>query len=59
MSNVSEVTGGREAVSVSTAQLQDGSLLFLLGVAPAEEARAYFDTFGRVRQSVQLAAAER
>ena len=54
LSNVSEVTGEREAVNVSTVQLSDGSVLFLLGVAPADEAQTYFNTFGRVRQSVQL-----
>ncbi len=48
------MTGEREAVNVSTVQLSDGSLLFLLGVAPADEAQTYFNTFGRVRQSVQL-----
>ena len=46
--------GGREAVNVSTVQLRDGSVLFLIGVAPSDEARTYFDTFARVRQSVQL-----
>ena len=55
LSNVSEVTGAPEAVNVSTTQLSDGSLLFLLGVAPSDEAQTYFNTFGRVRQSVQLA----
>ena len=54
LSNVSELTGEREAVNVSTVQLSDGSVLFLLGVAPADEAQTYFNTFGRVRQSVQL-----
>ena len=55
LSNVSEVTGEREAISLSTVQLSDGSVLFLLGVAPSGEAQTYFNTFGRVRQSVQLA----
>ena len=54
LSNVSELTGEREAINVSTVQLSDGSLLFLLGVTPADEAQTYFNTFGRVRQSVQL-----
>ena len=54
LSNVSEVTGEREAVNVSTVQLSDGSVLFLLGVAPSDEAQTYFNTFGRVRQSVEL-----
>jgi hypothetical protein len=52
--NVSEVTGQPEAINLSTVQLSDGSVLFLLGVAPTNQARTYFDTFGRVRQSVQL-----
>ncbi len=55
LSNVSSATGEPEAVNVSTVQLRDGSVLFLVGVAPQDEARTYFNTFGRVRQSVQLA----
>jgi hypothetical protein len=55
LSNVSDVSGEREAVNVSTVQLSDGSVLFLVGVAPADEAGTYFNTFGRVRQSVRLA----
>ena len=53
--NVSEVTGTTEAVNVSTVQLRDGRLLYLLGVAPIDEASAYLSTFGRVRQTIQLA----
>jgi Zn-dependent protease with chaperone function len=55
LSNVSEVTGETEAVNVSTVQLRDGSVLFLIGVAPADEARTYLTTFNRIRQNVQLA----
>jgi beta-barrel assembly-enhancing protease len=55
LSNVSEVTGARELVSVSTAQLGDGSLLFMIGVAPQQEARTYGQAFSRVRSSIQLA----
>jgi peptidase M48-like protein len=54
LSNVSDVTGDTEAVNVSTVQLDNGSVLFLIGVAPANEAGTYLNTFGRVRQSVQL-----
>jgi hypothetical protein len=54
LSNVSDVTGEREAINVSTVQLSDGSVMFLVGVTPSNEANVYFDTFGRVRQSVQL-----
>ena len=55
LSNVSEVSGEREAVNVSTVQLRDGSVLFMIGVAPIDEARTYLSTFSRIRQTVQLA----
>jgi hypothetical protein len=55
LSNVSEVTGRTEAVNLSTVPLRDGSVLFIIGVAPANEARAYADTFNRVRRSLQIA----
>jgi hypothetical protein len=59
LSNVSEVTGEREAVNLSTAQLRDGSVLFIIGVAPADEARTYLNTFARIRQNVQIADSSR
>jgi Zn-dependent protease with chaperone function len=55
LTNVSEATGESEAVNVSTVELRDGSVLFLIGVAPRNESRAYLNTFSRVRQSLQLA----
>ena len=55
LSNVSEVSGDAEAVNVSTVQLRDGSVLFLIGVAPTDQARTYLTTFNRIRQNVQLA----
>ena len=54
LSNVSDATGEPEAVNVSTVQLRDGSLLFIIGVAPSDESRTYLNTFDRVRESVQL-----
>ncbi len=54
LSNVSEVTGERETVSLTTTQLNDGRVLFLIGVSPQREARVYEDAFQRVRESVQL-----
>jgi Zn-dependent protease with chaperone function len=59
LSNVSEVTGANEAVNLSTVQLRDGSVLFILGVAPANEARTYFNTFSRIRQSIEISDARR
>jgi peptidase M48-like protein len=54
LSNVSEVTGQRERIALSTTQLRDGSILYVVGVAPQSEAQTYADTFRRVRQSVQI-----
>jgi Zn-dependent protease with chaperone function len=54
LSNVSEVTGQPETVSLTTTQLSDGRVLYLIGVAPQSEASAYEDAFQRVRQSIQL-----
>jgi Zn-dependent protease with chaperone function len=59
LSNVSEVTGESEAVNLSTVQLQDGSILFMIGVAPEQDARQYLDVFNRVRQTMQLADTRR
>ena len=59
LANVSEVTGSTEAVNLSTVQLPNGQLLFLIGVAPADEARTYLNTFGRVRQTLQIADVRR
>ena len=55
LSNVSEVTGQSETVMLSTAPLADGSVLFMIGVAPANEARAYSSTFSNVRQRLRIA----
>jgi peptidase M48-like protein len=54
LANVSEVTGQRENVSLTTTQLNDGRVLYLIGVSPQNEANEYEDAFQRVRQSVQL-----
>ena len=55
LTNTSEATGQREVVNVSTVPLRDGSVLFMVGVAPQSEARAYLNIFNRVRQSIRLA----
>lgn len=53
--NVSEVTGEREYITLSTTPLRDGSLLYIIGVAPQPQASQYETAFRRVRQSVQIA----
>jgi hypothetical protein len=54
LSNVSEVTGQPEFVSVSTTYLRNGSMLYMIGVAPRDEANTYNRAFERVRQSLSL-----
>jgi hypothetical protein len=55
LSNVSDVTGEREIITLSTVPLDGENLLFLIGVAPQSESRIYQQAFSRVRQSMQLA----
>jgi Zn-dependent protease with chaperone function len=55
LSNVSDATGGPEVIDVYTTQLSDGSLFYVLGVAPREEYNAYSTVFRRMVGSIQLA----
>jgi Zn-dependent protease with chaperone function len=54
LANVSEVTGQPEYISLSTTELRDGSLLYVIGVAPRTEADTYDRTFRQVRQNIQI-----
>ena len=54
--NVSEVTGSTELVTVSTVLLGDGSLMYVIGVTPQDEAASYAPVFRRVKQSMQISA---
>jgi beta-barrel assembly-enhancing protease len=54
LSNVSDVTGEREYVSLSTVYLPDGNVLFMIGVAPQNEASTYANAFAKVRQNLQI-----
>jgi beta-barrel assembly-enhancing protease len=55
LSNVSDATGGQEVVDLYTALLSDGSLFYVIGVAPREEFNAYSPVFRKVVSSIQLA----
>jgi Zn-dependent protease with chaperone function len=55
LTNISDLTGQREFVSLSTTQLGDGSLLYVIGVAPESEARTYDSAFRRVKASLRIA----
>ncbi|MEO6239191.1 MAG: M48 family metallopeptidase, partial [Vicinamibacterales bacterium] len=54
LSNVSDATGGQEVVDVYTALLSDGSLFYVIGVAPRDEYNVYANVFRNVVRSIQL-----
>ena len=54
LSNVSEVTGGPETLSLVTALTTDGQLFYLIGVVPDAEAASYAAPLDKVRSSLTL-----
>jgi hypothetical protein len=54
LTNQSDITGQPEVISLATTRLNDGRMLFLVGVAPQRDAGTNNDVFKRVRQSLQL-----
>jgi hypothetical protein len=52
--NASDVTGRGEVVTLHTALIENGTLVYAVGVAPEEEARQYVNVFGRVASSVRV-----
>jgi peptidase M48-like protein len=56
LSNQNEVTGRPERIALYTTLLDDGSLFYLLGVAPDNEFGTYDDVFNRVAESLQFAS---
>jgi hypothetical protein len=55
LTNVSEATGGQEAIDLFTTRLGDGSLFYVIGVAPRQEYDAYGNVFRRVVGSIRFA----
>ncbi len=55
LTNQNEVTGREERIALYTTSLDDGTLFYLLGVAPANEYGNYDDVFDRVAGSLQFA----
>jgi hypothetical protein len=55
LSNISDATGGQEVIDVNTALLSDGSLFYVLGVAPRDEYNSYATVFRNIVRSIQLA----
>jgi beta-barrel assembly-enhancing protease len=54
LSNVAEATRNPEVIVLTTALLDDGNLLYSIGVAPEHEFARYSQTLQRVNQSVRL-----
>ena len=55
LSNISDATGGQEVVDLYTSLLGDGSLFYVIGVAPRGEYNVYSPVFRNVVRSIQLA----
>ena len=56
LSNQNEVTGRTERIALYTTLLNDGTLFYLIGVAPDNEFNTYDPVFNRVATSVQFTA---
>ncbi len=54
LSNTSEATGRPETIALFTALLRDGSLFYVIGVAPRDVYNDYDSTFRRVVSSIQI-----
>ena len=54
LSNVSDATGQEEQLALYTTQLNDGSLFYVIGVAPTSEFSDYQAVFNRSVRSIQL-----
>ncbi len=54
LSNVSEVTGETEFVTIYTTQLRNGNLLYVIAVAPERDYRSYQRIFQRVVGGIQV-----
>jgi hypothetical protein len=54
LTNVSEVTGRGETVTVFTTLLRDNNLFYCIAVAPQDEYQSYRQSFQRVAQSIRL-----
>jgi Zn-dependent protease with chaperone function len=54
LENVSEATGQREIIQMTTTQTANGDLLYVIGVAPRSEFNVYQTVFQRVSESIRL-----
>jgi hypothetical protein len=54
LSNTSEATKQPETIELFTTLLRDGSLFYMIGVAPRDASAVYSTTFQRVASSIQI-----
>jgi Zn-dependent protease with chaperone function len=54
LTNVSDATGQPERIALYTTRMNDGSLFFVVGVAPTREFNTYRQIFNRSVQSLQI-----
>jgi hypothetical protein len=54
LTNQNEVTGRPERIALYTTLLDDGTLFYLIGVAPDNEFNSYDQVFNRVASSIQF-----
>ncbi len=54
LSNQSDVTGGPEQIELFTAQMRDGTLFYVIGVAPRDSFTEYERVFRKVVGSIQI-----
>ena len=59
LSNVSEATGQPERIEMFTTLLRDGTLFYVLAVAPRDCVSDYAGTFRRVVRSIRLVDCDR
>ena len=54
LSNMSEVTGGQERIDLYTSLMRDGTLFYVIGVAPQAEYGNYSPVFSKVVRSIEF-----
>ena len=54
LENVSDASGEPEVIQLFTTKLRDGTLFYVIGVAPEQEYRGYEGTFQQVVRSIKL-----
>jgi beta-barrel assembly-enhancing protease len=54
LSNVSEATGGQERIDLYTSLMRDGTLFYVIGVAPQAEYGNYSPVFSKVVRSIEF-----